>query len=310
MKTKPRLRAPWTRARDDELLHSVDAQKADADSLNARQPTLPPVKQIRGTRSLAIPSWLLMSAGLTLVLLAWIYVSSHQVAQFGLVPSPLVTLTALFSLLARGPFWDDLLTTLYRMIIGFTVSVVLGIPMGIGIGLSRTLSAMFGGIIDSLKYTPISAFIPLSIILFGVGDAQKVAVLLLATGPYMAVMTADAVRSSRVEYIEGALTLGASRVQVISHVILASAAPQIWQAARLALAIAWTYIVTAELIGAEAGLGRFLLRAERFFNVKEMFATVIIIAVIGWLSDLGFRLAYRRWFRWAVLTSQEQHSGK
>lgn len=257
---------------------------------------------------LSIPSWILTFVGLIIILLTWLYVSSPDVSEYGLIPTPQDTLLTLLNLFTQSLFWNDLSTTLYRMLLGFGASIIVGIPLGIGIGLSRNLSAMFGGVIDSLKYTPISAFIPLSIILFGIGDEQKVAILLLATGPYMAVMTADAVRSTRAEYIEGALSLGASRFQVIRQVILVSAAPQIWQAARLALAIAWTYVLTAELVGAESGLGRFMLLAERFFNTKEMLATVVIIAVIGWLSDVIFRILYMQWFRWAVLMSQERRS--
>ena len=254
------------------------------------------------------PPWLLMSFGMLLVLLLWVYAASSEVAQFGVVPTPQATVVTLFDLMTRRPFWNDLLTTLYRMLVGFAASMAVGIPLGVGIGLSQVLSGMFGGIINSLKYTPISAFIPLSILFFGVGDGQKVMVLLLATGPYMAAMTADAVRNTRIEHIESALTLGASRWQIISRVILTSAAPQIWQAARLSMAIAWTYVITAELVGAQTGLGRFLLRAERFFNTREMLAAVFVIAAIGWLSDLLFRLVYVRRFRWFVLMGQEQDS--
>lgn len=295
---------PFRKAHDKKDF-PTSVEETEPNRFYTKQREQPSLKHVRVHR---FPSWLLTTLGLLFVLLVWIYLSNPNASQYGLVPTPQDTLLSLFNLLGQGSFWNNLSVTLYRMLLGFGVSVVAGVPLGVGIGLSRSLSAMFGGPIDSLKYTPVSAFIPLSIILFGVGDEQKVAILLLATGPYMAVMTADAVRSTRAEYIEGALTLGASRRQVIVHVILASVAPQIWQAARIALAIAWTYIITAELVGSESGLGRFLLLAERFFNIREMFDTIIIIAVIGWICDLGFRFFYRRCFRWAVLMSRERNS--
>lgn len=282
---------------EDEM-NPTDGAALDSAALNPK----------RSRRPTGMPSWMLMGVSLILLGLLWSNVASAEAARLGVVPTPQATLVTMVELLTRKLFWDDLLTTVYRLMTGFLVSLAIGVPLGLGIGLSHTLSALLGGIIGSLKYTPVSAFIPLSIILFGVGDGQKVAVLLLATGPYVAAMTADAVRSVHTEYVESALTLGASRFQVIGRVILASAAPQIWNAARLALAIAWTYVVTAELVGASTGLGRFLMRAERFFNTREMLAAVLIIAAIGWLSDLIFRLVYGRRFRWAVLTSHDHSS--
>lgn len=254
-----------------------------------------------------VPTWALTTLGVCMLLLVWVFASSGEAARLGLVPTPWATLLALLELLGSVAFWNDLTVTLYRMMFGFTVSVMVGLPLGVGIGLSRTLSATFGGIVDSFKYTPVSAFIPLSIIFFGVGDAQKAAIILLGTGPYMAAMASEAVRGVRAEHVEGALTLGASRTQVILCVVLPSAAPQMWHAARLALGIAWTYMLTAELVGADHGLGRFLLRAARFVNTDQLLAGVVVIAIIGWLSDLLFRVVYARRFRWAVLLSDRQN---
>jgi NitT/TauT family transport system permease protein len=123
-------------------------------------------------------------------------------------------------------------------------------------------------------------------------------VIALGTAPYMTVMVADAIRSTRTEYIEGGLTLGASRIGIMRRVILPSAAPQMWDAARLSFAIAWTYLLTAEVVGANVGLGRFLILAERFVNTREMLAGTILIGLIGFLSDVVFRAVYRRIFPW------------
>jgi NitT/TauT family transport system permease protein len=233
-----------------------------------------------------------------LVLIVWALASRDSGSQFQLVPTPRATLVSLFDLLARPDFWSQVFATLQRMAFGFAASVAVGVLLGTAIGLSRVVSSLLGGIIDALKYTPVSAFIPLTIIWFGIEDQQKVVVIALGTAPYMTVMVADAIRSTRAEYIEGGLTLGASRVGIMRRVILPSAAPHIWDAARLAFAIAWTYLLTAELVGANLGLGRFLLLAERFVNTKEMFAGTIVIGFIGFISDAFFRVAYRGLFPW------------
>ena len=233
-----------------------------------------------------------------LVILIWALTTQGSTSEFQLVPTPQATLASLRDMLLSGDFWAQLLATLERMALGFAASVTLGLVLGTAIGLSRVVSSLLGGIIDALKYTPVSAFIPLTIIWFGIDNSQKIVVIALGTAPYMTVMVADAIRSTRAEYIEGGLTLGASRIGIMRRVILPSAAPQMWDAARLAFAIAWTYLLTAELVGANVGLGRFLILAERFVNTREMFAGTILIGLIGFLSDVLFRTFYRRLFPW------------
>ena len=253
-------------------------------------------------------SLILMLSGIVLVLLVWTLASNSISGETSLVPTPLKTFYTLVELATFRPFWSDLGVTLYRMIVGWAISVLIGIFAGIGIGISPSLSRMFGGIIDCSKYTPVAAFIPLSIIFFGIGETQKLAIIFLGVGPYMAVLVADAVRRTPITYIEGAQTLGASRFQIIRHVIFTYSAPQMWHAMRLALAIAWTYILIAEIVAADQGLGRFMIRAERFVNTDKILAAVIVIALIGWFSDFCFRRAYTRLFPWAVQTSQQRNS--
>lgn len=250
-------------------------------------------------------SWGLTALGMGLVVIVWeLGTRGSSTAEFQLVPTPRATLGSLVALLGSPDFWAQLLATVQRMALGFAASVALGLLLGTAIGLSRMVSSLLGGIIDALKYTPVSAFIPLTIIWFGIENPQKIVVIALGTAPYMTVMVADAIRSTRTEYIEGGLTLGASRIGILRRVILPSAAPQILDAARLAFAIAWTYLLTAELVGANLGLGRFLILAERFLNTKAMFAGVILIGLIGFVSDIAFRIGYRRLFPWMMHTTR------
>jgi NitT/TauT family transport system permease protein len=236
--------------------------------------------------------------GIGAILIAWAVSTQGPSSEFQLVPTPQSTLLSLRDMLTSADFWAQLLATLERMALGFAASVLLGLVLGVAIGLSRVVSSLLGGIIDALKYTPVSAFIPLTIIWFGIENSQKIVVIALGTAPYMTVMVADAIRSTRAEYIESGLTLGASRLGIMRRVVLPSAAPQMWDAARLSFAIAWGYVLTAELVGANVGLGRFLILAERFVNTREMFAGTILIGVIGFFSDLFFRATYRRIFPW------------
>jgi NitT/TauT family transport system permease protein len=248
--------------------------------------------------------------GLGLAVLVWAAAAGWGSGSggFQLVPTPAATFAALARLLRSPDFLADLAASLQRIGIGFALSLAAGLLLGAAIGVSRSLSSLLGGIIDALKYTPVTTFIPLTILWFGVGDLQKVVVLGLGTAPYLAAMVADAIRATRTEYVDGARTLGAGAVTIVWRVVVPSAAPQVWQAARLSFAIAWTYLVTAELVGANQGLGRFLVLSERFVHIEDMFAATIVIGFVGFVSDIAFRLVHRRLFPW-VLHSTEQGRG-
>ena len=254
-------------------------------------------------------SWALTVLGLALAVLAWAAASGSSTGDFQLVPAPAATFAALARLLRSPDFLADLAASLERIGMGFALSMATGLVLGAAIGVSRSLSALLGGIIDALKYTPVTTFIPLTILWFGVGDLQKVVVLGLGTAPYLAAMVADAIRATRTEYVHGARTLGAGTMTIVWRVVVPSAAPQVWQAGRLSFAIAWTYLVTAELVGANQGLGRFLVLSERFIHIADMFAATVVIGCIGFVSDILFRLAYRRLFPWMLHATEQGRDG-
>jgi NitT/TauT family transport system permease protein len=254
-------------------------------------------------------SWALTVLGLALAILVWALAARPSGGDFQLVPTPAATFAALARLLRTPDFLADLAASLQRIGMGFALSMAAGLLLGATIGVSRSLSSLLGGIIDALRYTPVSTFIPLTILWFGVGDLQKVVVLGLGTAPYLAAMVADAIRATRTEYMHGARTLGAGTLTIVWRVVIPSAAPQVWQAGRLSFAIAWTYLVTAELVGANQGLGRFLVLSERFVQIPDMFAATIVIGFIGFVSDILFRLAYRRLFPWMLHSTEQGRDG-
>jgi NitT/TauT family transport system permease protein len=254
-------------------------------------------------------SWGLTVLGLALAVLVWTAAAGSNGDGFQLVPTPAATSAALARLLRTPDFLADLAASLQRIGMGFALSMAAGLLVGAAIGVSRSLSSLLGGIIDALKYTPVSTFIPLTILWFGVGDLQKVVVLGLGTAPYLAAMVADAIRATRTEYVHGARTLGGGPLTIVWRVVIPSAAPQVWQAGRLSFAIAWTYLVTAELVGANQGLGRFLVLSERFIHIQDMFAATIVIGFIGFVSDILFRLGYRRLFPWMLHATEQGRDG-
>jgi NitT/TauT family transport system permease protein len=149
-----------------------------------------------------------------------------------------------------------------------------------------------------LRYMPISAFIPLTILWFGIGERQKLAFLFLGVFVYLLPVVVSAIRAVPEELVQTARTLGASRSQVILSVLLPSALPEIFDSFRVMNAIAWTYVILAEFVNTTHGLGYLIKLAGDRLKTAEMFAGVIIIGVIGLATDGLLRALSRVFFPW------------
>jgi NitT/TauT family transport system permease protein len=251
---------------------------------------------------------ILSVTGFAIILLAWGFVTHVGQIREYFLPKPGSILATFLHLLREGSFQLHLGTSVRRVIIGFLSSVLVGLPVGLGVGLIRPIGLIVSPLINAFRYTPVSAFIPLLILWFGIGDAQKTAVILLGTAPYLAVLVADIVSNIRTEYVDTAYTLGASPAQVLVRVVLPCALPGIWDALRVALGIAWTYLLTAELVGAVFGLGHFIMRSQRFLQTANIIVSVLVIGIIGLSSDYVFKYAHRHLFRWSTLATQREQA--
>lgn len=243
-------------------------------------------------------------AGFALLLTGWAVVAAVGNLPEYFLPSPLQVLTTFMEQIQDPQFQLHVGASLRRVLIGFVLSMVVGIPLGMGIGLVRPIRAAISPLIDAIRYTPVVAFIPLLVLWFGIGDTQKYLVILMGTGPYLAILVADAVSNVRREFIDTALTLGASPRHLLFGVILPYSLPGIWDALRVSLGIAWIYLLTAELVGANLGLGHFIMRSQRFLQTTNILMSVMLIGVIGLLSDYAFKYTYQRFFRWFTLSIQ------
>jgi NitT/TauT family transport system permease protein len=254
------------------------------------------VTRLNRTRRLAAP---LVTLG-AVIGVWWIGVRNVDTA---LMPSPGDTVHALASLSTDPRFHEDLLASLRRVYGGFAVSVLIGVPGGVALALVRPARVSVGPLVDAFRYLPVAAFIPLLILLLGIGDLEKVAVIALGTAPYLAILTAYAVRNVPADVVEAAHVLGASRGEILVRVIIPSAAPAIWDALRVTLGLAWTYLLTAELVGASVGLGSFILLSQRFLATQDIMACVLLIGIIAFGSELVLRTVGDRLFRWYRATS-------
>ncbi|RKK05886.1 ABC transporter permease subunit [Pseudoroseomonas wenyumeiae] len=228
------------------------------------------------------------------------------VTYSGLVPplflaSPGQALASGWALFTEYGFVHDIGMTVWRVLGGFLLAAVVAVPLGLMMGSYKSVEAFFEPFISFARYLPASAFIPLLILWAGVGEAQKLSVIFLGSVFQIVIMVAVIAGATRVDLVEAAYTLGARSSGILRRVIIPSAAPQVMEALRLVLGWAWTYVIVAELIGAESGIGHMIMDSQRLLDTGQMIFGIVIIGLIGLITDFLFKALNRRLFRWASL---------
>ena len=178
------------------------------------------------------------------------------------------------------------------------LSAVIAIPLGLLIGSMRPVEALLEPLSDFIRYMPAVAFIPLVMLWIGIDESAKIAIIFVGTFFQMVLMTAEDVLRVPAAQIEAARTMGATRQELIEKVILPSARPALLDTLRITMGWAWTYLVVAELVAANSGLGYAILKAQRFLQTDKIFVGILLIGAIGLLFDQAFRLLHRHRFPW------------
>jgi NitT/TauT family transport system permease protein len=234
-----------------------------------------------------------------------LFVAAWAAVTFGgfvgalFLKSPTATLATGYNLFAEFGFIRDVGITVFRVVGGFVLAAIVAVPLGIAMGAFKPIEAFFEPFISFCRYIPASAFIPLLILWAGVGETMKLAVIFIGSVFQIALMVAVTVGATRRDLIEAAATLGADAGGIVKRVMLPGAAPQIAESLRLVLGWAWTYVIVAELVGAESGIGHAIMDSQRLLDTGQMIFGMVMIGVIGLASDLAFKWANRRAFPWA-----------
>ena len=251
-----------------------------------------------------------VSAGARVVLGAGffvIFVGVWALATYsGWVPplflaSPGKTLAAGWSLLTEFGFAGDIAITVFRVVGGFLIAAAIGVPLGLMMGAFKPVEAFFEPFISFARYLPASAFIPLLILWAGVGEAQKLSVIFIGSFFQVVIMVAVIAGATRMDLVEAAYTLGARSGGIVRRVIIPSAAPQVMETLRLVLGWAWTYVIVAELIGATSGIGHMIMDSQRLLDTGQMIFGIVVIGLIGLVTDFLFKALNRKLFPWAAL---------
>ncbi len=204
-------------------------------------------------------------------------------------------------LLTKMGFAKDIGMTVFRVVGGFLIAAVVAVPLGVWMGAYKPVEAFFEPFISFARYLPASAFIPLLILWAGIGEAQKLAVIFLGSFFSLVLMICVTVGNSRRDLVEAAYTLGVKDRRLVRRVLVPGAGPEIAEHLRMVLGWAWTYVIVAEMIGASSGIGHMITDSQALLATDQIIFGIIVIGLIGLVSDLLFKWANRRLFPWAQL---------
>ena len=236
-----------------------------------------------------------------------VFVAAWSVATFGgfvsktFLADPMTMLREGYLLFTEHGFAKDIGMTVWRVVGGFVLATLLAVPLGIAMGAYKPIEAFFEPFVSFARYLPASAFIPLLILWAGIGEMQKLLVIFIGSFFQIVLMVAVTVGATRRDLVEAAYTLGANASGVVRRVLLPASAPAIAETLRLVLGWAWTYVIVAELIGASSGIGHMITDSQALLNTGQIIFGIIVIGVIGLISDFAFKFANQRLFPWALV---------
>jgi taurine transport system permease protein len=196
------------------------------------------------------------------------------------------------------PLWQHFLASMFRVFSAFFLACATAIPVGIAMGMSRFWRGIFDPPLEFYRPLPPLAYLPLVVIWFGIDETAKLIVIWLACFAPIAMAARAGVRSATVEQINAAWSLGANFRQVVLHVVLPAALPEILTGLRIAIGFGWTTLVAAEMVAATAGLGQMVLNASSFLRTDVVVMGIVLIGAIAWLFDLGMRALERKLVPW------------
>ncbi|MFO1057030.1 MAG: ABC transporter permease [Dongiaceae bacterium] len=215
------------------------------------------------------------------------------------LPAPGAVWRRLLELAGNGQLWEDCRVSIYRILAGFLIASVLAVPVGVLIGCYRFWEAAIEPLVDFIRYMPVVAFVPLTILWTGTGDTQKFLIIWIGTFFQQVLLIMDNVKRVPWDFIDIGRTLELPERQILTRIVVPSALPGIWDSLRISLGWAWTWLVLAELVAATSGLGYRITVAQRFFQTDTIIGYILVLGCLGLVTDQGMKAIGRRLFAYA-----------
>lgn len=232
------------------------------------------------------------------IIVVWTVVTEGGLVETMFLPSPLLVINNIVESFQSGALVEHAQISIFRIVMGFLLAALLGIPLGILVGSFKFMEALLRPFCEFIRYMPVPAFVPLVMVWGGIGEFAKIIIVFLGTFFQVLLMVADDAMSVSDDLLNASYTLGAKRSVVIRKVLIPGMAPRLMETLRMTIGWAWTYLIVAELVASSSGIGYSILRAQRFFQTEALFAWILVIGIIGLITDRLFALAIKLLFPW------------
>lgn len=288
---------------DSSLTTSATPGSASTQSrkrLRLRQSTFWSVRR-------GIPTWLkilMPIVGIGLPLILWSFLSYNGLVKEIFLPEPTKVLSTGWELLTQDELLKDIWASTGRVFGGFLAAALIGIPIGLLMGTFHSMEGLFSPFVSAVRYMPVAAFVPLIVIWAGIDETAKVLIVFMGIVLYNIAMIVDGVKAIPDEVLNAAYTLGANRLELVSKVIFPAALPSIMNTMRVNIAGAWNFLILAELIAAEQGLGYRIIRSQRYLQTDRVLFCILVIGLIGLVTDFALKSMGKALTPWA---EERQH---
>ncbi|MGW5755698.1 ABC transporter permease [Nocardia rhamnosiphila] len=205
-----------------------------------------------------------------------------------------------FELIGNGQLWEHVSTSLSRALTGFVIAVAIAVPLGVAIAWYRPVADFLNPVLELFRNTAALALLPVFILILGIGETSKVALVIYACTFPILLNTISGVRTVDPLLVKSARSLGFSQIALVYKVVLPAAVPTIFTGLRMAAASSILVLIAAEMVGAKAGLGYLITAAQLNFQIPDMYAGIIAIALVGLIFNAVLVFVERRLSRWRV----------
>ena len=245
--------------------------------------------------------YLMVSALVGLLILAvWCLLAYGEFVRPDFLPTPVAVVKAAIKGIETGSLLTNTIFSVGEIMAGFVLASIIAVPLGILMGSFKIVEAAIEPVTNFVRYLPVSALIPLLILWVGIGIEEKIAVIFIGTFFQQLILIADVSRLVSHDLLDVSYTLGADRRTVVTRVLIPATMPGVMDTLRVTLGWAWTYLVVAELVAANKGLGYFILNSMRGLFTDRIFLGIFVIGLLGLLTDQLFKFARQRLLPWTV----------
>jgi NitT/TauT family transport system permease protein len=249
-----------------------------------------------------IPDIAYSVGAIVLLLVIWYLVSHSSFVKPGYIPTPEELGKTFLDLVQNGyqgkPLYEHIGISLFRTLTGFLLGVVVGVPIGLLSGYSRRAGAMISPIMAFIRPIPPIAFIPMAVLYFGLGEIGKIVLIFFVSFNYVQANAQAGAANFPIAYRRAADSLGLTRMQTFTRIVMPGALLQIFTGLKVALALSWAVVVAAELVGAQSGLGFMISDAALLFRIPVVYIGVVLIGAIGLLLNFSLNLVEGRIVHW------------